>query len=185
MASPSNSRIWCLHLLGAPSGNVGLAHVAGGLDRGDKLEGDVGNTDNANDATGNFGEEVLAENQAADKDVDCVVLAGQLQELTPEVRLTGATSGEGEQERGIARHLRRDLELCDVLARCRFEWRFPPHTEKTNGRAKDYHVDCDNDVATVCRVSTVQAPPTEAIRELAQLNRRRSEGQTYRAMGNR
>lgn len=49
-----------LDLLGAPAG-VGLAHVARGLDRRDELEGNVGDTDNANNATGDVVDDMATE----------------------------------------------------------------------------------------------------------------------------
>ena len=59
-----------LDLLGAPAG-VGLAHVRGGLDRGNELEDSVGNTDNADNGAGNDTEDVVVEQDGANKDVDC------------------------------------------------------------------------------------------------------------------
>lgn len=60
-----------LHLLGAPAG-VRLAHVGRRLDGGDKLEGDVADADDADDGAGDDAEDVVVEQDAADKDVDCV-----------------------------------------------------------------------------------------------------------------
>lgn len=58
-----------LDTLGAPSG-VGLAHVRGGLDGGHELEGDVSDTDDADDAAGDDEPGAVAEDQATDEDVD-------------------------------------------------------------------------------------------------------------------
>lgn len=62
-----------LDALGAPPG-VGLAHVGGGLDGGDELEGDVGDADDADDAAGDDEPGAVAEDEAADEDVDLGVL---------------------------------------------------------------------------------------------------------------
>lgn len=59
-----------LDLLGAPAGIFGLAHVAGGLDGGDELEGDVAETDDTDDATSNLAEDEVAQQKAANEDVD-------------------------------------------------------------------------------------------------------------------
>ncbi len=59
-----------LHLLGAPAG-IRLAHVGRGLDGRDKLENDIGNTDEADDGAGNDPEDGSVEEDAANKDVDC------------------------------------------------------------------------------------------------------------------
>lgn len=58
-----------LNLLGAPA-SVCLAHVARGLDGGDELEDDVGDTDNTNDATSDLGEDHVPEDEAAEEDID-------------------------------------------------------------------------------------------------------------------
>ncbi len=60
-----------LDLLGAPAG-VRLAHVGWGLDGWDELEGDVADADDADDGAGNDAEDAVVEQDAADKDVDCV-----------------------------------------------------------------------------------------------------------------
>lgn len=67
VSQPAPSR---LDLLSTPAG-VGLAHVGRGLDRGDELENGVADTDHANDATGDVVEDVVAEEEAAEEDVDC------------------------------------------------------------------------------------------------------------------
>lgn len=54
---------------GTPAG-VGLAHVGGGLDGGDEFEGDVGETDDADDATRDDEPGAVAEDEAAAEDVD-------------------------------------------------------------------------------------------------------------------
>ena len=81
-----------LDLLGAPA-LVGLAHVGGGLDGGDELEGDVGDADEADDGAGDDAEDGQAEQDGADEDVE------------------GAAPREREQERAVPRRLRRHLEL--------------------------------------------------------------------------
>jgi hypothetical protein len=58
-----------LDLLSAPA-SVRLPHVGGRLDGGDELEGDVADTDQADDRTGNDPEDMVVEKDAADKDVD-------------------------------------------------------------------------------------------------------------------
>lgn len=63
-----------LDLLGAPAGIFGLAHVAGGLDGGDELEGDVAETDDTDDATSNLAKDEVAQQKAANEDVDLGVL---------------------------------------------------------------------------------------------------------------
>lgn len=70
----------CLDLLGTPASGLGLAHVGRGLDRGNELEGDVGDTDDADNATGNLAEDLVAEDEAADEDVDCASQLGRLNE---------------------------------------------------------------------------------------------------------
>lgn len=81
-----------LYLLGAPA-LVGLAHVGGGLDGGDELEGDVGEADQADDAAGDNAQDAVVEEDGADEDVE------------------DAAAEEAEHEGGIARDLGRDLEL--------------------------------------------------------------------------
>ena len=71
-ASHSSAKAHCLDLLGAPAGDVGFAHVGRGLDRGDELEGDVGNTDDADNSTSNLADHHVAEDEAADEDVDYI-----------------------------------------------------------------------------------------------------------------
>lgn len=61
-----------LDLLSAPA-SIGLAHVAGGFDGGDELEGNVGNANDANGATGDLAHNQLAEKEATDEDVDYMV----------------------------------------------------------------------------------------------------------------
>ena len=67
----THSGKYCLDLLGTPAGNLSLAHVGGGLDRGNELEANVGETDDTNDTTSNLAEDHVTEDQAADEDVDC------------------------------------------------------------------------------------------------------------------
>ena len=57
-------------LLGTPAGSIGLAHVARGFDGGDELEYDIGDTDDADDAAGDVLDNLVAEEQAAEKNVD-------------------------------------------------------------------------------------------------------------------
>ena len=116
-----------LDLLGAPAG-IRLAHVRRRLDGGDELEDDVSNADETDDGTGNDSERAHVEHNGADKDVDWrarSVLEGYSTVLAPRENgrgcaqlrrsmlglLTDTTTEEGEQERGIARDLGRDLEL--------------------------------------------------------------------------
>lgn len=58
-----------LDLLGTPAG-IGLAHVARGLDGGNELEDDVGDTDTTDNGTSDVLDDHGAENEAADEDVD-------------------------------------------------------------------------------------------------------------------
>lgn len=60
----SVSRLDSLNLFSAPACIVGLAHIAGWLDRGDEFEGDETDTDNANDTTSNVAEDSSAEKEA-------------------------------------------------------------------------------------------------------------------------
>ncbi len=92
-ARGSRGGVWIiLDLLGAPA-LVGLAHVGGGLDGGDELEGDVADADEADDAARDDAQDAVVEQDAADEDVE------------------GAAAGEGEEEGRVPRQLRRDLEL--------------------------------------------------------------------------
>lgn len=59
-----------LDLLSAPTSGIGLAHVGRGFDGGNKLESDIGNTDNTDDTTGDVANDLLAEEEAAEEDVD-------------------------------------------------------------------------------------------------------------------
>ena len=117
-----------LDLLGAPAG-IRLAHVRRRLNGGDELEDDVGDADEADNGTGNDSERAHVEHDGANEDVDW---CGELVSDSPMVvasisramrrkgtgaatsmlgSLTDTTTEEGEQERGIARDLGRDLEL--------------------------------------------------------------------------
>ena len=59
-----------LNLFGAPACDIGLAHVARGLNRGDELENGVSDTDNADDTSSDVAEDVAAEEQGAEEDID-------------------------------------------------------------------------------------------------------------------
>ena len=67
----SASKPSCLNLLGAPARIVGLAHVAGWLDRGNKFESDETDTDDADDTTSNVAEDSSAEKEATKENVNC------------------------------------------------------------------------------------------------------------------
>lgn len=82
-----------LDLLGTPASVFGLAHVGRGLDGGNELESDVGNTGDAHNATGDLAENTVADHQRAEEDVE------------------NTTADEGEHERRMSRNLRGDLEL--------------------------------------------------------------------------
>jgi hypothetical protein len=82
-----------LDLLSTPASDLSLAHVAGGFNGRHKLEDDVSDTGDANNATGNVHQDGLAKEESADEDVE------------------DTTSQEREEERGISRDLGRDLEL--------------------------------------------------------------------------
>lgn len=88
-----------LYLLGAPAG-VGLSHVRGGLDAGDKFEYSVADANKANDGAGDYAQDVAVEQDGADKDVE------------------GAAADEAEEEGGVARDLGRDLELEEAGGFC-------------------------------------------------------------------
>jgi hypothetical protein len=62
-----------LDLLSAPA-SIRLAHVRGGLDGRDELEGDVGDADDADDGAGNDPDDAVVQKDAANKDVDCATL---------------------------------------------------------------------------------------------------------------
>lgn len=81
-----------LHLLRTPA-SVGLPHVGGRLDGRDELEDDVADADEADDGARDDAQHAVVEQDGAYEDVEC------------------ATADEGEQEGGVARDLRRDLEL--------------------------------------------------------------------------
>lgn len=89
-----------LDLLGAPA-DVSLSHVARGLDRGNELEGDVADTDDADSTTSNVANGVVAKEEASQKDIE------------------DTTANERKEEVGISRNLRGDLELqkCDSKAK--------------------------------------------------------------------
>lgn len=57
-------------MFGAPTGNLGLAHVCGRLNRRDKLENNVADADNADNRAGNFAENGITKDEATDEDVD-------------------------------------------------------------------------------------------------------------------
>lgn len=81
-----------LDLLGAPAG-VGLPHVGRRLDGGDELEDDVAHADEPHDGASNDAQHAVVQQDGAHEDVE------------------GAAPDEGEEEGGVARDLRRDLEL--------------------------------------------------------------------------
>jgi hypothetical protein len=56
-------------LLGAPA-SISLSHVARRLDQGDKFEGNVTDTDDANGAASNVANDLLAKKKASEEDVD-------------------------------------------------------------------------------------------------------------------
>jgi hypothetical protein len=82
-----------LDLLGTPASVFGLTHVGRGLDGGNELESDVGNTGDTHDAASNLAENAVAHHQRAEEDVE------------------DATADEREHERRMSRNLRGDLEL--------------------------------------------------------------------------
>jgi len=102
--------IGALDLLGTPASVLGFAHVAGGLNGGKELEGDICDTGDSDDATGNLADNQLAEEQGAEEDVE------------------DTTADEGEEERGMSRHLGRNLEL-----------------KKADDKTKNNHIAADND----------------------------------------
>lgn len=62
--------IGSLDLLGTPASVFGLAHVGRGLDGGNELESDVGNTGDTHDAASNLAENAVAHHQRAEEDVE-------------------------------------------------------------------------------------------------------------------
>lgn len=60
----------CLYLLSTPSSCIGVAHVAWGLDRWNEFECNVTNTDDANNGSSNVAEDLLAEEETTDENVD-------------------------------------------------------------------------------------------------------------------
>jgi hypothetical protein len=65
-----------LDLLGAPASVFGLAHVGRGLNGGDELESDVGKTGDTDDATSDVAEDIAAEDQRAEEEVDWERISG-------------------------------------------------------------------------------------------------------------
>lgn len=59
-----------LDLLGTPA-LVGFAHVRGGLDRRNELEGDVSETDEGDQRTIDDAQHVVVQQNGTDEDVDC------------------------------------------------------------------------------------------------------------------
>lgn len=68
-------RVGILDLLGAPASILGLAHVAWGLDGGDKLKSDEGETNDTDAATGNLAEDFLTEEKTAEEDVNLKIVS--------------------------------------------------------------------------------------------------------------
>lgn len=68
-------RVGILDLLGAPASILGLAHVAWGLDGGDKLKGDEGETDETDAATSNLAEDFLTQEKTAEEDVNLKIVS--------------------------------------------------------------------------------------------------------------
>jgi hypothetical protein len=68
-------RVGILDLLGAPASILGLAHVAWGLDGGDKLKGNVGETDDTDAATSNLAEDMVTQEKTAEEDVDLKIVS--------------------------------------------------------------------------------------------------------------
>lgn len=83
----------CLHLLGSPT-SVGFAHVGGWLDLGDELENDVRDADNADDRAGDDAQDVIAEEDGANEDVDCAHVSPNSCDwpLECELKLTDTTA---------------------------------------------------------------------------------------------
>lgn len=107
----------CLDLLCAPA-SIRLAHVRGWLDGRDELERGVRDTDKANyGAKDDLPCRFIVENDAADEDIDWfAVRQTQGRRSAPRAQgriaqLTDTAADEGEEERGVAGDLRRDLEL--------------------------------------------------------------------------
>lgn len=129
-----------LDLLGAPPA-ICLAHVARGFDRRDKLEGDVADADDANNDSCDGANDATAEKEATEEEVE------------------DTSSGKGEEEWGVMRHLGRDLEF-----------------EQSNGQAKNDHVNGENDgpqgdaevedTANYGQATNCQVDNAENIREL-------------------
>ena len=58
-----------LNLLGTPA-LVALAHVRGGLDRGNKLQGQVAHADESDDRASNVAQHVVVQQNRTNEDVD-------------------------------------------------------------------------------------------------------------------
>ena len=59
--------------------------------------------------------------------------------------LTDTTAQEREEERGVSRNLRRDLELCKLLAVLGNTAPVVVPTEQSNGKTENDHVHSDDD----------------------------------------
>ncbi|KAF7560504.1 hypothetical protein G7046_g3645 [Stylonectria norvegica] len=67
-----------LDLLGSPAGSLCIAHIARGLDGRDELEGDISDTNNADDSTGDLAEDMGTKEETSDEDVDWGTLGRQV-----------------------------------------------------------------------------------------------------------
>lgn len=81
-----------LHLLSTPTG-VGLPHVGRRLNRWDKLQDDIADTDETDNGASNDAQHTVMQQDRTNKYVE------------------GAATDEGEEKRGVARDLRWDLEF--------------------------------------------------------------------------
>lgn len=102
-----------LDLLRAPV--VVLAHVRGWLYRGNVLEDDVSNTDEADDRAGDVAQDTIVQQERADEDVDYLQIKTRINGQRTEMKvsgcdvLTGTSSQEGEEKRRVPVHVIRDL----------------------------------------------------------------------------
>ena len=121
-ALPRSSRsttLGCLDLLGAPTTNVGFAHVAWGLDGRDELKANIGYASDADNSTGNLAQDRIGEKEATQQNVDWTASESRNRDVLGGIELTNTTSNKREEEVGIARDLRRDLEFCNAISeRC-------------------------------------------------------------------
>lgn len=111
----------CLYLLSTPSSCIGVAHVAWGFDRWNEFECNVAKTDDANNGSSNVAEDLLAEEETTDENVE------------------NTSSDKGEEKVGVSRNLRGDLEFKKSDSQPENE-----HVDAKNNGLKLMHKDADD-----------------------------------------